>query len=217
MSNKGSNFIAVKDLSDFDKWREVISYDNYTYLNPEKYLELYNKGEALLKAPINWDKVAETVEPGYTDEKVGSEIYLRLAEAYFKKRITTGAELWELTRGKDQKVNDKEGIEYNQLIVDLSNILRYEVYLYYLLNAGAKYSDLLKVEPFEFNLPEDWSKIVGVRDKENKETAILWAIFFAYSIGDTTGLMVAPSLRSIAKQIEAPYSVVMDSYKLSSW
>jgi hypothetical protein len=215
MSNKGSNFIKVNELSDFDKWSKVISYDSYTYLNPEKYLERYNKGEALLKAPINWDKVAEAVEAGYRDEKQGSEIYLRLAEAHFKKKITTGAELWELTKGKSQNTKDKEEIEYNQLIIDLSNILRYEVYLYYLLNTGAKYNDLLKVEPSEFNLPLDWSTILGyTKEKANKETSILRTICYTYLIDEPGGLMLLPSLRKISKDTEAPYSVVMDSYNL---
>ena len=82
-----------------------------------------------------------------------------------------------------------------------------------MLEAGAKYKDILLLNPKDFNLPEKWSGTLA----KNKEEVMLWAIYLSYSIGESTGLMITPSLRSIAKQIEAPYSVVMDSYKLSSW
>jgi hypothetical protein len=78
------------------------------------------------------------------------------------------------------------------------------------LQEGAKYKDLLLIEPKHFNLPETWSGTLS----EDKYTAILYAISFNYLINEPAGLMLLPDLRSIAEEIEAPYSVVMDCFKL---
>lgn len=210
MSKEISKVIKVKQLSNFEKWLEVVNINNVTYLSSKKYNELYKKGEALLKEPIDWSNIAEVVEACFIDEVVGSEVYLRLVETYFKQPITTGAELWRLTIDKNQDIKDKKGIEYSQFLVTSANKLRYKTYLYYLLTTGAKYKDILLIEPKDFNLPEQWSGILAT----NKEEVILWAIGFTYLINETGGLMMLPSLRAVANEIEAPYSVLMKCYKI---
>ena len=79
-----------------------------------------------------------------------------------------------------------------------------------MLEAGAKYKDILLLNPKDFNLPEKWSGTLA----ENKEEVILWAISFTYLINEPAGLMMLPNLRIIADEIEAPYSVLMDCFKL---
>ena len=78
-----------------------------------------------------------------------------------------------------------------------------------MLEAGAKYKDILLLNPKDFNLPDQWSGTLA----KNKEEVILWAIGFTYLVNERS-LMLFPSLRTIAEEIEAPYSVLMDCYKL---
>lgn len=79
-----------------------------------------------------------------------------------------------------------------------------------MLDAGAKYKDILLLSPKDFNLPDQWSGTLA----KNKEEVILWAIGFTYQINEPSSLMMLPSLRTVAEEIEAPYSILMDCYKL---
>lgn len=211
MSNTGKQIISIKELSDWSKWLEVLEYSDTTYCNTKNYLELHSKGEKLIKGLIDWSKIAETVEAGFSDEIQGSEIYLRLVEAHFKTTIKTGAQLWELTIDKEQNPKDKEGIEYSQYLVDSSNIFRYEVYLYYLLSVTKDYKELTKIKPSDFNLKENKDKNTGGRFENTKEGYILKTIAYKYNLGEIE--LGRPPLRDIANLIKAPYSVVLEAYK----
>ena len=212
MSNTDKQIISIKELSDFNKWLEVLEYSDTTYCNTKNYLELHSKGEKLIKGSIDWSKIAETVEAGFRDEIQGSEIYLRLVEAHFKTTIKTGAQLWELTIDKDQNPKDKEGIEYSQFLVDSSNIFRYEVYLYYLLSVTKDYKELTKIKPSDFNLKENKDKNTGGRFENTKEGFIIKTIAYKYNLEEIE--LGRPPLRDIANLIKAPYSVVLEAYKL---
>lgn len=212
MSNTSKQIISIKELSDWSKWLEVLEYSQYTYCRIENYLELHSKGEKLIKGSIDWSKIAETVEAGYEDMIQGSEIYLRLVEAHFKTTIKTGAQLWELTIDKDQNPKDKEGIEYSRFLVDSSNIFRYEVYLYYLLSVTKDYKELTKIKPSAFNLKENKDKNTGGRFENTKEGFICRTIAYKYNLGEIEP--GRPPLRDIANLIKAPYSVVLEAYKV---
>ena len=62
----------------------------------------------------------------------------------------------------------------------------------------------------DFNLPDQWSGTLA----KNKEEVILWTIGFTYQINEPGSLFMLPSLRTVAEEIEAPYSILMDCYKL---
>ena len=87
---------------------------------------------------------------------------------------------------------------------------RYFTTLEDILEAGAKYKDILLLNPKDFNLPDQWSGTLA----KNKEEVILWAIGFTYLINEPGSLMMLPSLRTVAEEIGAPYSVLMDCFKL---
>lgn len=76
------------------------------------------------------------------------------------------------------------------------------------LKNGAKYKELLKIEPKDFNLPETWSGSVAT----DKYSSILYAIQGEYLLDEPGGLMLHPDLRSVAKDLEAPYSVIIEAY-----
>ena len=96
------------------------------------------------------------------------------------------------------------------LILGMYN--RYFTTLEDMLEAGAKYKDILLLSPKDFNLPDQWSGTLA----KNKEEVILWAISFTYLINEPGSLMMLPSLRTVAQEIQAPYSVLMDCYNLTN-
>ena len=75
------------------------------------------------------------------------------------------------------------------------------------LENGAKYKDLLKIDPKDFNLPETWGSFFG--RPANKENSILKAISKEYLLIES--IVIHPSLRDIAEDLEAPYSVIMEA------
>ena len=94
----------------------------------------------------------------------------------------------------------KETIDYSE---------SFEEYLGSLATAlknGANYKELLKVTLKDFNLPETWSGTVAT----DKYSSILYAIRGEYLLDEP--IVIRPDLRSIAKDLEAPYSVIMEAY-----
>jgi len=96
---------------------------------------------------------------------------------------------------------------------------RYSTTLEGMIEEGAKYKDLLQLKPEQFNLPEDWGKQPGCLGT-NQAVTLLWAIAFTLILDEgirdegVGRLIYNPSLRDIAQEIEAPYSVVMEAFKL---
>jgi hypothetical protein len=81
------------------------------------------------------------------------------------------------------------------------------------LQEGAKYKDLLQIKPQDYGLPKTWSGCLG----SDQYSSILWALSFEFLIAEGNGfLMYTPSLRAIAKDLDAPYSVLMDCYNLTN-
>ncbi len=72
--------------------------------------------------------------------------------------------------------------------------------------------ELLKIKPKEYGLPEKWNNVLG----SDQYRTILWVLSFKFLINEPGSLMLLPDLRSIAQEIQAPYSVLMDCYKLTN-
>jgi hypothetical protein len=78
------------------------------------------------------------------------------------------------------------------------------------LREGAKYKDLLQINPQDYGLP-----ISRAKDNfKDQYSSILFALNCAFLPFGIYSLYEAPDLRSIALEIEAPYSVIMDCYNL---
>lgn len=157
-------------------------------------LDAYNK----LK---DWDKVID--EEIYLDESQEAEPFIETIETLYKTKIKDAKHLQKLTGIKETPI---EWLE-KKLIED--KVTKYERRLSLEIGKGAKYKELLQIKPKEYGLPESWGK------NSNQYNSILWAISNEFMIGET--LTVSPSLRIVAKEIDAPYSVLMDCYKLTNW
>ena len=171
--------------------------------------EAYSKSKS-------WEDV---ITSGYfnSDENPSMEAFIDFVEDVFKTKIKDAQQLDKLT-GLTTLLPKEPNIEKGkeptlEYILTSSRYSKYFNTLEKALNEGAKYKDLLQIKPQDFGLPKSWSGCLA----SDQYTSILWAIFLSYSIEESNGLMITPGLRSIAKHIEAPYSVVMDSYKLRSY
>lgn len=84
---------------------------------------------------------------------------------------------------------------------------RYSSVLEGLLQGGAKYIEIEKISPLDFHLSKKW-------ETENKKNSILWSIVQVFNLMENQ--IFSPDLRSISKEIEAPYSVLMEAHKYAN-
>jgi hypothetical protein len=194
--------------------------------------KLYKKSYDKLKALGDEGKsYGDLFTEIYSDEDYLCDIFIRLVEEQEGGVITSAKQLQELTgiteikgywdedkretvQYKDKTISTKkEAQEEAKKQIEETFIQgmynRYFTTIEDMLEAGAKYKDILLLSPKDFNLPEQWSGTLA----KNKEEVILWAISFTYLVNEQS-LMLLPGLRLIAEEIEAPYSVLMDCNKL---
>jgi hypothetical protein len=150
----------------------------------------------------SWDKVITTVV--YCDEKESQVAFVDYVEEINQTKVKDAKHLQSLTGITEETL---EGLEET---VTSSRYSKYFKALRVALVEGAKYEDLLQIKPQAYNLPETWSGSLS----SDQYSSILWAISFEFLIDEPASLMLLPDLRSIAKELEAPYSVLMDCYKL---
>jgi hypothetical protein len=230
MSNTDKQIISIKELSGFNKWLEVLEYSNTTYCNTKEYLELYKAGEKLIKGSIDWSKIFDVLveKIHFEDWNTLAEVFIRLIESQYKTPIKTGTQITKLTGlTPDNLHNDFIGDvqrlfpnkDYNntppefslEALLNLCNVFRYEVYLYYLLSVTKDYKELTKIKLSDFNIKENKDKNTGGRFENTQEGFILKSIAFKYNLGEIE--LGRPPLRDIANLIKAPYSVVLEAYK----
>ena len=188
------------------------------YLNYKKQIaETYQESKS-------WDKVITTAV--YSDVKEAQEAFIDYVEEVYKTKVKDAKHLqkltgithldsWDSKAGKYITPDTEEEAKENA-IRELEETLinsRYSKYFRALeraLQEGATYPELLKIKPKEYGLPEKWNNVLGL----DQYSTILWALSFEFLINEPGDLMLLPDLRSIAQEIQAPYSVLMDCYNL---
>jgi hypothetical protein len=195
---------------------EHILTDYLRYINYKKQIaETYQESK-------DWVKVFSTSV--YSDVKEAQESFIDYVEETYQTKIKDAKHLQKLTGITHLKSWDSKAGKYitseteeeakENAIRELDETLtraRYNKFqraVSRALNEGAKYKDLIQIKPKDYGLPESWGKT------SNQYNSILWAISNEFMIGET--LTVSPSLRIVAKEIDAPYSVLMDCYKLTN-
>jgi len=182
-------------------------------------IEIYNRDlkgitEAYSKSK-SWEDV---ITSGYfnSDENTSMEAFIDLVEDVYKTKIKDAKQLDKLT-GLTTLLSKEPNIEKGkeptlEYILTSSRYSKYFRALEKALQEGAKYKDLLQIKPQDFGLPKTWSGCLG----SDQYSSILWALSFEFLINEPASLMLLPDLRSIAQEIEAPYSVLMDCYNLTN-
>lgn len=194
--------------------------DYLRYLNYKKQItETYQESK-------DWGVVFSTSV--YSDVKEAQESFIDYVEETYQTKVKDGKHLqkltgithldsWDSKTGKyitpDTEEEAKENAirELEETVIN-SRYSKYFRALEKALNEGAKYKDLLQINPQDFGLPKTWSGCLG----SDQYSSILWALSFEFLINEPASLMLLPDLRSIAQEIEAPYSVLMDCYNLTN-
>lgn len=151
------------------------------------------------------------------------EVFVDLVNEVYKTNVISVEQIQNLTGIKealfyDYKTDefidsgDKEEAAAVQLTYVLNSAFfsRYYNTIVDALENGTKYKDLFKIEPKDFNLPEEWN----FGKAKNKETTITVAIWNVFKMSEPAGLTLLPSLRAISKHIDAPYSIIMNSFNI---
>lgn len=184
-----------------------------------KEIEIYNRAlkgitEAYSKSK-SWEDV---ITSGYfnSDEDNSLEAFIDLVEDVYKTKIKDAKQLDKLT-GLTTLLSKEPNIEKGEeptleYILTSSRYSKYFKALEKALQEGVKYKDLLQIKPQDFGLPKTWSGCLA----SDQYSSILWAIGFEFMINEPASLIFLPDLRSIAQEIEAPYSVLMDCYNLTN-
>ena len=159
----------------------------------------------------------------YQDDEALNEIFVRLVEEQENIKITSAKQLQEVTgitevwsywKGEEQieypdtkegkkqaKAQAKKEIEETFV---LAMMYRYGNLLEGMLKTGAKYKDLLSIEPGSFYLPnEKQAEVI-------KKTFTLY-----YNLIEPSHFR--PDLKTIAEEIEAPYSVLLEATNELFW
>lgn len=183
----------------------------------EKYIydrDLKGIKEAYSKSK-SWEDV---INSGYfnSDENSSMEAFIDFVEDVFKTKIKDAQQLDKLT-GLTTLLPKEPNIEKGkeptlEYILTSSRYSKYFRALEKALQEGVKYKDLLQIKPQDFGLPKTWSGCLS----SDQYSSILWALSFEFLINEPGSLMFLPDLRTIAQEIQAPYSVLMDCYKLTN-
>ena len=181
-------------------------------------MKLESSGEATLRDYLNYKKqITETYQESkdwgvvfstsvYSDVVASMEAFIDYVEETYQTKVKDGKHLQKLTGIKAETL---EGLEET---VIKSRYIKYFRALEKALQEGATYPELLKIKPKEYGLPEKWNKVLG----SDQYSSILWALSFEFLINEPGSLMLLPDLRTIAEEIQAPYSVLMDCYNLTN-
>lgn len=199
---------------------EEILRDYLRYLNYKKQIaETYQESK-------DWGVVFSTSV--YSDVKEAQESFIDYVEETYQTKVKDGKHLqkltgithldsWDSKAGKyitpDTEEEAKENAirELEETVIN-SRYSKYFRALEKALQEGVKYKDLLQIKPQDFGLPKNWSGCLG----SDQYSSILWALSFEFLINEPASLMLLPDLRSIAQEIQAPYSVLMDCYNLTN-
>ena len=172
--------------------------DYLRYLNYKKQIaETYQESK-------DWGVVFSTSV--FSDVEEAQEAFIDYVEETYQTKVKDGKHLQELTGITEETL---EGLEETLISSRYSKYFRA---LETALEGGATYPELLKIKPQNFGLPKTWSGCLG----SDQYSSILWALSFEFLVNEPASLMLLPDLRSIAQEIQAPYSVLMDCYNLTN-
>lgn len=197
-----SGVIKHEDLITDKKLFNELTHLEHEYL---QYLRYKQNIKEAYQETKDWDKVISS-GAFFSDTTEGNDSFIDYVEELYQVKVKDAKHLQKLTGVKENGLEELEDILFK------ANYTKFYRALEIAVEDGAKYKDLLEIKPQAYGLPETWEDQLS----RDQYTAILWVISLAFLMNEPGGLMMAPSLRAVAREMEAPYSVIMDAYKLHS-
>lgn len=165
-----------------------------------KYID-HKKGiDTAYQKSKSWEEVYSTSV--YMDDHTTSEAFIDYLEGVTQTKVKDGKHLQELTGIGDLK-------DLEDTLRD-SRASKYSRAMETALLEGAKYEDLLKIKAQDYGLPE-----TDKNGKDYQYSTILDVISWEYLLIEQ--FAVRPDLRTISRDLEAPYSLVLDAWKLRQY
>jgi hypothetical protein len=166
------------------------------------YIKYKRAISEIYERTTNWDEVIAVV----FDDQPSQEAFIDYIEETYNTKVSDVKCLLKLTKIKAEDENFTSLEE----IIRNSRYSKYCRALKIALQKGAKYKDLLKIKPQDYGLSKTWNGCLS----SDQYSSILWTLSKVCSV-DTIEFIISPDLRSVAREIEAPYSVVMDCFNLT--
>ena len=224
-------FLSASELRDIKTLKDVINRKaikngedlvEEILLNYLWYIDTKSKIAETYQKTKDWATVFNT--DVYSDSYEAQESFIDYVEEVYQTKIKDIKQLQELTgiyklNSWDEKlkeykpVGDEEAKE--NAIRELDETLtrarfnKFSRAIGRALDEGAKYKDLIQIQPKDYGLPESWEYCLG----SDQYTTILWAISLDYFLREPGFIVLAPKPRDIAEDLEAPLSVIMDAIK----
>lgn len=143
----------------------------------------------------SWHKVYTTEV--YSDDQFCAEAFIDLVEQKAGEKVIDAPQLMRLTR-LNEETDTLEGF---QRTIRQARESQYERALENALDNGAKYKDLLEIDPKDFGFSLDM--ISDYDESSFKQSAIRLTV--AYWAGLMDSSLIRPGLRAVAEKLEAPF------------
>jgi hypothetical protein len=224
-------FLSASELRDIKTLKDVINRKaikngedlvEEILLNYLWYIDTKSKIAETYQKTKDWITVFNT--DVYSDSYEAQESFIDYVEEVYQTKIKDIKQLQELTgivklNSWDEKLKDfkpvGEAEAKENAIRELDETLtrarfnKFSRALGRALDEGAKYKDLIQIQPKDYGLPESWRYCLA----SDQYTTILWAISLDYFLREPGFIVLAPKPRDIAEDLEAPLSVIMDAIK----
>ena len=195
--------------------RDYLRYLNYKKQIAETYQESKDWGVVFSTSVYSDVEDAQEAFVDYVEETYQTKV----KDSKHLQKLTgiTHLDSWDSKAGKYITPDTEEEAKENAIRELEETVIRSRYSKYFralekALQEGVKYKDLLQIKPQDFGLPKTWSGCLG----SDQYSSILWALSFEFLINEPGSLMFLPDLRTIAQEIQAPYSVLMDCYNLTN-
>lgn len=167
------------------------------------YIEMRRQITERYNETKNWGEVLSTIV--YSDLQGSVEAYIDVVEAIYKTKIKDAKHYIELC-GTPENIEDAEEL------LTIAKLSKYFRAIQQAIKSGAIYEELLEIKPKDYGLPKTWKGTLAI----DQYSCILWAISIEFLVNEPTNLTLIPDLRSIATELQAPYSVLLDCYNLTN-
>lgn len=159
----------------------------------------------------NWETTLMAVDIDNPDSMAA---FLELAEDKFKTTVKDAKHFMELA---GISANSEAGLP--DIIGEIQNIItqgrecKYHMAVEEAIENEAKYEDLLRMEPMDYNLPDTWDSLGSYGSPASKHTIISAAIAASFQLYESElGDVARASIRDVAEELQAPISVILDAF-----
>ena len=166
------------------------------------YSKALEEVKATYQESKSWDKVLKEYSHA-GNSSIDSEALIDYVEEFYKTKFKDIEQLKKAIEVYPTGAN----LERFEAIFNLAKQAKYERAIKTAIENGAKYKELLKIDPKEFSLPETWGSFYS--RPANKENTILKCIADEFLLMES--IVMHPDLRDIAEELEAPYSVIIEA------